>query len=118
MKSKIRASRIRAPTARRAESILAVFHDDAFEHIGDVLTLVSRFLELVEKLLELHQPDRILLVLKELAYGQLMHAIGFVLEAIDLDDVRRDGDLLVERPDGGLDGLGRGGQQLADRARA
>src|SRR5687768_17595959 len=118
MKSKISASRIRAPTATRAASILAVFHDDTLEDVRDVFALVGRLLELVEQFLELHERDRILLVLKQLPDGLLVYAIRFIFEPVDLDDVWRDGDLLVERADGRFDGVRRGGQQFGELAGA
>ena len=95
-----------------------MLHDDAFEDVGDVLALVSGLLELVEKLFPLHDGDGIALLREQLLDGMQVHPVRFVLEPVDLDDVRGDGDLLFERLDGRQHGLAGGRQQLRELARA
>ena len=45
-------------------------------------------LEEVERLLPLHDDDRVRLLVEQPADGLLVHAVGLVLEAVDLDGVR------------------------------
>ena len=79
----------RAPATIQQHARLAVLDDDAFEDVGDVLAAVGGVLEEVEHLLPLHHDDRIALLVEQLADRLLVDAVGFVLEPVDLDRVRR-----------------------------
>ena len=70
---------------------------DAFEHVGDVLAAVGGVLEEVERLLPLHDRQRIVFVVEQLADRLLMDAVGLVLETVDLDGVAEDALVLLER---------------------
>ncbi len=63
---------------------LPVLDDDAFEHVGDVLTAVSGFLEEVERFLPLHHQDRIVLLVEEAHDGFLVAPIGFVADHVEI----------------------------------
>src|SRR4051812_4162341 len=85
MKSKASATKISAMTARRFESIRSgVLHDDAFEHVGDVLAAVRGLFEKIEDLLPLDHRDGVLLVAEQRLHRGLMGAIRLVLEPVDL----------------------------------
>ena len=77
---------------------LTVLDHDALEDVGDVLAAVGRVLEEVERLLPLHHDDRIALFVEQPADRLLVDAIGFVLEPVDLDRVRRPGPCLSRAP--------------------
>ena len=91
-----------------------VLDDYALEHVRDVLAPVRRVLEKVQDLLPLDDGDRVALLFEEAADGGLMRAVGFVLEAVDLDRRLGHADLLLERlqrldhlVDGGADDAGQ-----------
>ena len=57
---------------QQCDSTSAVLHDDAFEHVGDVLAAVGGVLEQVEDLLPLHDDDRVALLVEQSADGVLV----------------------------------------------
>ena len=74
---------------------LSVLDHDALEHVRHVFAAIGGVFEEVERLLPLHDDDRIALLVEQLADRLLVDAIGFVLEPVDLDGVGASSPLLL-----------------------
>ena len=72
-------------TSSELHPALSVLDDDAFEHVGAVLATVGGLFEQVEDLLPLDDGDGVLLFFEQSAQRFIVHVVGGVLEAVDLD---------------------------------
>src|SRR3954453_15285255 len=95
-------------------SWLCALEDDGFEHVGDVFGLVGGHLENLDEFLVLDENDGIALLFEELADGIAAETIGFILEAIDFDEVLEDFLILLEKGDATLEGLSLADDDLGD----
>src|SRR4051812_6539648 len=95
-------------------SWLCALEDDGFEHVGDVFGLVGGHLENLDEFLVLDENDGIALLFEELADGVAAEAVGFILEAIDFDEVLEDFLILFEERDTTLKRLGLTNDDFCD----
>src|SRR5262245_29266565 len=85
-----------SPPTSSSMSASAVLDYHAFEKVRHVLAPIGRGFQEVECFLPLDDRDRVALVLEETGDRLLVNAVGFVLEAIDLDRIGDDTLALLE----------------------
>ena len=86
------------PTTIQNIGALSVFDHDALDHVGDVLAPIAGVFEEVERFLPLDDRERIALLFEQLADGLVVHAVGFVLQPVDLDRVGHQALVLLMAP--------------------